>query len=79
MFKVVEVKPVSSHRLWLRFDNGDSGEVDLSNIVSQGVFRRFKDSAAFNEVRIGPDGDIRWGDDLDLCPDALHQSCRPKA
>jgi len=72
MFKVIEVKPLPSNRLWLRFDNGASGEVDLADIVGTGAFLRLKNAGAFEEVRIGPDGDVRWGDDLDLCSDALY-------
>ena len=68
----IEVRARADHRLWLRYDDGTEGEVDLSNLVGRGVFQAWKDVSVFEAVRLGPCGEIAWGDDLDLCPDALY-------
>jgi len=60
------------YKLWLRYSDGIAGVVDLSDLVGQGVFSVWKDIAYFECVRIGADGSIIWGEDLDLCPDALY-------
>lgn len=30
-------------------------------------------------VSIGPAGEVRWGDDIDLCPDALYMQLTGKS
>jgi hypothetical protein len=36
--KIVEAKALPAFRLKLKFDNGESGIVDLSSLVGRGVF-----------------------------------------
>ena len=67
-----EVRARADHRLRLRYDDGTEGEVDLSSLVGRGVFQTWKDVAVFEAVRLGPFGEIAWGEDLELCPDALY-------
>jgi hypothetical protein len=72
MFKPIEVKPLPGYRLWLRYTDGTSGEVDLSDFVGKGVFALWNDRSAFEQVRIGEHGEVVWSDQVDLCPDALY-------
>jgi hypothetical protein len=72
MLKPVEVRALPGYRLWIRYSNGVSGEVDLSYLVGQGVFAAWKDSRSFETVHVGPGRQIAWNDDIDLCPDALY-------
>lgn len=72
MPRPIEVRPRSNYRLWLRYDDGAEGEVDLSGLVGRGVFQVWKDAAVFQAVQLGPYGEITWGEDLDLCPDAMY-------
>lgn len=71
---VVEVQPRGAHRLWLRFEGGDEGEVDLGSRLSfTGVFAPLSDPAAFAEVRVDPElGTIVWPNGADLDPVVLH-------
>ncbi len=46
--------------------------MDLSSLVGRGVFQAWTDVAVFEAVRLGPCGEIAWGEDIDLCPDALY-------
>lgn len=72
MHKVICVKPRARYKLWLEFDDGISGEADLSDLVGKGVFKRFLDDSYFKLVEVGPYGDIRWPGEVDMCPDTLH-------
>lgn len=72
MPKPVEVKALPQYRIWLRYDDGARGEVDLSDLAERGVFRVWADPAVFGAVRLGPHGAIEWAPDLDLCPDAMY-------
>jgi hypothetical protein len=72
VFKPVAVKALSGFRLWLRYADGVEGEVDLTHLAGRGVFEAWKDHRVFETVRIGEGGAIQWGNDVDLCPDALY-------
>ena len=72
MPKPVQVEPRPDCRLWLRYDDGTQGEIDLSDLAGRGVFAAWRDTAFFESVRLGEYGEIEWGDDIDLCPDALY-------
>jgi hypothetical protein len=72
MFKPLEVRPLPGYRIWLSYDDGASGEVDLSHLVGKGVFAVWEEPSVFSGVRIGEHGRIAWAEDVDLCPDALY-------
>jgi hypothetical protein len=72
MRKIVKVKVLPGYRLDLEFDDGASGTVDLSDLVGRGVFGLWRDRSAFEQVRVGPSGELVWSDQVDLCPDALY-------
>jgi hypothetical protein len=72
MHKVTKVKALQNFQLELTFDDGVSGAVDLSDLTGKGVFALWLDPAAFGQVRIGSSGELAWGDQVDLCPDALY-------
>lgn len=72
MVKLVEVKANPGYRLWLRYEDGVEGEVDLSSDVGIGVFAYWNDPKNFQKVRIGTGGEISWSDQLDICADAMY-------
>lgn len=72
MRKVVRIGVLAGYRLELEFDDGVTGTVDLSRLVGDGVFVLWRDPQAFADVQIGSSGELRWGDAVDLCPDALY-------
>jgi hypothetical protein len=45
--------------------------VDLSDNVGKGVLVLWRDPLVFEQVRIGSSGELVWGEQVDLCPDAL--------
>ena len=67
-----EVQARKNFRIWLRYDDGTQGEVDLSDLAGQGVFAAWNDVAFFNSVRLGSHGAVEWGENLDICPDAMY-------
>jgi len=79
MRKVTRVKALEGWKLDLTFDDGASGVVDVSHLAGKGVFALWLDRGAFEAVRIGPSGELAWGEEIDLCPDALYlQATRKK-
>ena len=72
MRKISTVRALQGYRLELAFDDGVRGMVDLSDLVGKGVFIAWRDPRSFEQVRIGSSGELVWGDQVDLCPDALY-------
>lgn len=72
MFSPVEVKPLSDYRIWIRFSDRVEGEVDLSHLAGRGVFAPWEDPGVFQQVHIGPGGEIAWSEEMELCPDSLY-------
>jgi hypothetical protein len=69
---VVQVKPLEDYCLWIQFADGVEGIVDLSGMAGKGVFSQWKDYREFQKARVGSAGEVTWGDEIDLCPDALY-------
>ncbi|MBI5243091.1 MAG: DUF2442 domain-containing protein [Elusimicrobia bacterium] len=72
MRKITAVSVLQGYRLEIAFDDGVTGMVDLSDLAGKGVFALWRDRHAFESVRIGSSGELVWGDQIDLCPDALY-------
>ncbi|HEX7010967.1 MAG TPA: DUF2442 domain-containing protein [Phycisphaeraceae bacterium] len=71
MPKLVDIKPLPNYRLWLRYEDGIEGEVDLSDLAGRGVFAAWQEPGAFDRVSIGTGGEAAWVSGTDLCPDML--------
>mgnify|MGYP006269655135 CR=1 FL=1 len=71
---VVEVRHLGAHRLYLRFEDGVAGEVDLRpRLQFDGVFAPLRDPARFGEVRVNSElGTVVWPGGADLDPDVLY-------
>jgi hypothetical protein len=72
MKRISKVKVLPDYHLELEFDDGVVGIVDLSEAVGKGVFALWSDPLIFEQVRIGSSGELIWGEQVDLCPDALY-------
>ena len=68
----VEVEARDGFRIWVRFDNGVSGEIDLSDLVGKGVFKAWGEPAFFSGVYVSPHSSIAWNEDIEICPDAAY-------
>lgn len=79
MLRPTNIKPLPNYRLQIRYADGVTGEVDLSHLVGQGVFALWNDPKAFENVSLGSGGEIRWSDEVDLCPDSLYMEITGKS
>ena len=74
LYKIVAAKALPNYQLWVRFEDGVEGDVDLSDLVGKGVFRQWEDPLEFARVYIDADsGTVTWPGGLDLAPDALYR------
>ncbi len=49
--RIVVCRPLPNYRVWIRFDDGLEGEVDLGDLVGKGIFEAWESVAFFNQVR----------------------------
>lgn len=75
---VVEARAIAPHRVFLRFDDGTSGELDLNRLIAfDGVFAALTSPERFAELRINPDtGTISWPNGADIAPETLYEALR---
>jgi hypothetical protein len=71
---IVAVKPLGEYRLYLRFEDGAEGIVDLAeHLAFRGIFEPLSDPACFALVRVDNElGTIAWPNGADLDPDVLY-------
>lgn len=71
---IVEARPLGGHRLYLRFEDGVEGEVDLGNRIRfEGIFAPLRDPEEFAKVRVHEElKTVVWPNGADLDPDVLY-------
>jgi hypothetical protein len=76
-YRIKNVEAVRYPVLRVTFDDGFSGEYDLSDLIARGpIFARLKDKEYFKTVAVGKYGHtFGWnlddeGHEIDFCPDA---------
>ena len=75
---VVEARYLSDYVLWLKFNDGLEGEVDLEDELCGEVFEPLKNIREFRKVRLHPDlRTIAWENGADIDPDVLYYDLKP--
>ena len=67
---VVQARHLGGYRVWLRFDDGLEGELDLAGELWGPVFEPLRDPAYF--ARFSVDDTLVWPNGADLAPEFLH-------
>jgi len=75
---VEEVTPRDDFTLSLRFDNGESGILDIKPLLHFGVFQRIQDLDNFMRVRVSFDT-IQWDCGVDLDPEYIYAKSRKQS
>ena len=72
--RITACKPRANYKLWICFDDGLAGEVDLKGLVGRGIFAAWNSVEFFNAVHIDKTSEtVAWGEDLDLDPYVLRE------
>lgn len=73
LIDIIEVKHVRDFTLWVKFEDGTGGEIDLSAELYGPVFEPLRDVDYFRQVRVDPElGTIVWPNGADLAPEFLY-------
>lgn len=69
---IISARHVSGHRLALDFNDGSSGEADLSSELDGPVFEPLQDIDFFKQFKI-KGSTVEWPNGADFAPEFLHQ------
>ena len=72
---VTDVTPSEEYRLFISFENGERGILDMQPFLDFGVFRDLKEHEVFRQVRVSFDT-IEWPGGIDLDPEFVYRNCR---
>lgn len=74
-YEVVEIAKRGGYRLWLRFADGSTGEVDIAELLDPfpGLFAPLRDQSIFDQVRVDLDT-LAWPGEIDIAPEALYEA-----
>jgi len=71
--RIVGVRALPKHQLWVRFETGEERTIDISPLLESGVFSRLKDESVFAGVALDC-GVPTWPDVVvDLAPEYVYQ------
>lgn len=74
MNDVVEVRYVRDYTVWVRFQDGTSGEVDIRPSFKGPVFEPLREIEFFKQVRVDPEiGTVVWPNGADIAPETLYE------
>ena len=70
---IVAVRPQNDLKLWIEFENGESGILDVRPHIKGPVFLPLLDEKFFAKVRVDEEtGTIVWPIAADLCSDVIY-------
>ena len=72
MLHIKSAKYVADYKIWVAFDDGTSGEIDLDGELNGPVFEPLKEIAVFSKVSVDPELEtVVWPNGADLAPEFL--------
>ncbi|MEW5758664.1 MAG: DUF2442 domain-containing protein [Candidatus Omnitrophota bacterium] len=74
---VTKAKYLHDYIIWVRFNDGTEGEVDLAGELKGEVFAPLKDKNKFRSFRVDPILEtIVWENGADLAPEFLYENLK---
>jgi hypothetical protein len=74
---VVKAEYLHDYVIWMQFNDGSEGEIDLANELEGEVFEPLKDTTLFRRFSVDPVMEtIVWENGADLAPEFLHEQMK---
>jgi hypothetical protein len=70
--KILEARPLADYKIWLKFADDTTGEVDLSHLVGKGVFTLWNNYDDFKTFSVENGRSLTWSEDIDIDADSLY-------
>ena len=79
MLEVTKARYLEDYKIWIEFNDGISGIVDLSDVLWGPMFEPLKDIDLFKKVKVSAVlHTIVWENDADLAPEYLYEKLSNK-
>jgi len=78
-YNVIAAKHVHDYVLWVKFEDGTEGEIDLSSELWGPIFEPVKQPEYFRTVAVAEYGTIAWPNGADIAPELLYERVRVPA
>jgi hypothetical protein len=76
--RIVEAKYKSGYTIWVRFEDGVSGDIDLQNELWGEVFEPLKQMSEFKKFRVDEElQTLVWPNGADFAPEYLYSRLQP--
>jgi hypothetical protein len=75
--KISGVRPMSEHRLWLRFSNGEARIFDFTPLLKSPAFAKLTDPDVFSGVYIDYGVTVWNNGEIDIAPEYLYSNSVP--
>ena len=72
-YNVVAATYLRDYVVWVKFEDGTEGEIDLAAELWGPVFEPLKDREYFRTVSVAEYGTIAWPNGADLAPEVLYE------
>jgi len=70
---VLEARHINDYRIWLKFNTGETGEVDLRDIVHKyEIASPLRDTVAFSHFYLDSWPTLAWECGFDVAPETLY-------
>jgi hypothetical protein len=80
MVDVIEARYLRDYTVWLKFEDGAEGEIDLSGELYGPAFKPLRDQEFFRSFTVSPDlGTISWPNGADFAPEFLYDKLHTTA
>ena len=74
---VTQAKYIDDYRVWLSFNDGAEGEIDLSSELYGEIFEPLKDPSFFKSFRL-EGHTLSWSNGADFAPEFLRENIKPE-
>lgn len=78
-YTVVDARYVRDYVIWIKFEDGSAGEVDLASELWGDVFEPLKDQSYFRTFTVAEYGTVTWPNGADFAPEFLYERARVHA
>ena len=78
-YNVIATKHVRDYVVWVKFEDGTEGEVDLASELWGPVFEPLKSVEYFAQVAVAEYATIAWPNGADIAPEFLYERVRVPA
>ena len=78
-YNVTAVRHLRDYVVWVKFEDGTEGEIDLQPELWGPVFEPLRDPRVFQTISVAEYGTIAWPNGADLAPEFLYERVRVPA